>query len=176
MLTEQMAARVLALKYAPRKAVIAVVYVLGEVQDAPAGHKITLVGIVFDVADNPLGSLFTEESAEGADKVWGGEVGKGRVVEVVGGGAEGVDFKFLEEMLWEISEEPVNCEGAFDSALRVQDQDNFVVGGVLEGFFNETVSLAAVSGAVAEVSLDDALDDIEDYACSIFRHSRQHGI
>ena len=48
----------LGLKHTPHEAIIAMIYALGEVQDAPAGHKITPVGVVFNMADDSLCFLF----------------------------------------------------------------------------------------------------------------------
>jgi hypothetical protein len=148
----------------PHEAVIAVVQVLCEVQDAPARNKVTLVGVVFDVAYNTLIWLFPDGAAAGADGAPRGDVGEGGVVEVVGGGAKGVNFELLEENLGEVGEEPVDHKGTFDGSLGVQDHDDFGVARVPEGLFDKVVGLAGVISVVTKVSLNEALDDVKEDA------------
>jgi len=50
---------------------------------------------------------------------WGG------VVEVVGGGSEGIDLKLVDIFLREVADKLVDDERALYPALAVQDQDNF---------------------------------------------------
>ena len=89
-----------------------------------------------------------------------------RVVEVIGGVAEGVDFEFGEKVLRDFLEEPVEDHTAFDAALGVQDEDHFGEVGLVEGGFNDAVATSNVGGCIGEVSLDKALDHVEENAVS----------
>ena len=99
-------------KHPSHEAVVAGIRTLSEVQDTPAGNEVAVVGIVFDVADDPFGPIHVRafgDVTKFGDRIWsfwrcwwvveavGGGAGDKIwgyrwVVEVVGGGAEGVDF------------------------------------------------------------------------------------
>lgn len=46
----------------------------------------------------------------------------------------------------------------------MEDEDYFLDGGVEEGFFDAGVCFADVLGVVGEVALEEALQEVEDYA------------
>jgi hypothetical protein len=48
----------------------------------------------------------------------------------------------------------------------VQDEDYFCEGGLVERFFDNAIAVADVLGCVVEVSLDQALEDVEEDAVS----------
>lgn len=121
-------------------AAVAVVEDLGHVvEDAPAGDHVEFVAVVLDVRDAPAGG-FRARGVRGGGAGWV----EGGVVEMRGGGAEGVDFlrteiceledglcygwvvtyKFRDGSRGEFAEELVeDCRGD-DSTLRVSDENN----------------------------------------------------
>lgn len=48
----------------------------------------------------------------------------------------------------------------------MQDEDYFCEGGLVERFFGNAIAVADVLGCVVEVSLDQALEDVEEDAVS----------
>lgn len=54
-----------------------------------------------------------------------------RIVEMVGGVSECVDFKLLEKILRNLGEEPVNYHASFNSTLRVENKNNSIDVGVV---------------------------------------------
>jgi len=85
----------------------------------------------------------------------------GGVVEVVGGGGEGIYLKLVDVFLGDVVDKLVDDEGALYPALAVQDQDNFVTLRVFEGGFDEGVAVPCFLCLVEEVTPDEALDEIE---------------
>jgi len=85
----------------------------------------------------------------------------GGVVEVVGGGGEGIYLKLVDVFLGDVVDKFVDDEGALYPALAVQDQDNFVTLRVFEGAFDEGVAILCFLCLVEEVMPDEALDEIE---------------
>jgi hypothetical protein len=63
-------------------------------------------------------------------------------------------------------QQPVDDHPAFDAPLAVQDEDYFCEGGLVERFFDNAIAVADVLGCVVEVSLDQALEDVEEDAVS----------
>lgn len=57
--------------------------------------------------------------------------------------------------------------GTFDATLAVENEDNLFEGGGLEGLFEDEAAGANVGGAVAEVALDEALDEVEEDAFAV---------
>jgi len=68
-------------------------------------------------------------------------------------------------------EEPVEDHAAFDGALGMQDEDDFGEVWVVESGFYDFVAVADVHGCVVEVALDEALQDVEDYAAGWVVHA-----
>jgi hypothetical protein len=135
-----------ALEQLPNEVISRVRGRLCEVEDTQTADKVPGIGVVFDVVDEvPL--RLTNDA--------------GRVVEVVGGGSEGVDLELVDVSLGEVDAKHVDDEGALNPALAVQDQDDFVVFRAFEGGFDEGVSVTCVLGVVEKVALDEALDKIE---------------
>jgi hypothetical protein len=90
-----------------------------------------------------------------------------RVIEVIGGIPEGVNLEFRQEVLRNFLKEPVEDHPAFDAALTVQDEDYLGEVGVVESLLYDGVTVADVLGCVVEVSLDEALEDVEEDAVSV---------
>jgi hypothetical protein len=85
--------------------------------------------------------------------VLGKEVKMG-VVEVIGCVSKGVDFELSEEILGEFLQEPVDDHSAFDTALAVEDKDDFGEFRFVESSFDDFVTVADVLGSIVEVSLN----------------------
>jgi hypothetical protein len=62
--------------------------------------------------------------------------------------------------------EPVEDHPAFDAALTVQDEDYLGEVRVVESLLYDGVAVADVLGCVVEISLDEALEDVEEDAVS----------
>jgi hypothetical protein len=88
------------------------------------------------------------------------------VIEVICRIPEGVHFEFCQEVLGNFLKEPVEDHSAFDAALTVQDEDYLGEFGIVESFLHDSVAIADVLGCVVEVSLDKALEDVEEDAVS----------
>ena len=100
-----------------------------------------------------------------------------RVIEVICRIPECVDFKFCQEVLGNFLKEPVEDHPAFDAALTMQDEDYLGEVGVVECLFYDGVAVADVLGCVVEVSLDEALEDVEEDAVSFkVLNERSRGI
>ena len=82
------------------------------------------------------------------------------------GVGEGVDLELGESGFGDFGEKPVHDAATFDAALAVQDKDDFFGAGGLEGLFEDDAAGADVSGAVVEVALNEAFDEVEDDALS----------
>ena len=50
-----------------------------------------------------------------------------RIVEVIARARKSVHFQFLEKVLWQFGQEPVDDEASDDSTLTVDDQDHLFV-------------------------------------------------
>lgn len=87
------------------------------------------------------------------------------VIHVVRGIAEGVNFQLVEQVARHLGQQPVNNHAAFDGTLRMYYEDHLAVLRVLEGFFDFDVRVADVHCGIAEASLNEALDHIENNAC-----------
>ncbi len=87
-----------------------------------------------------------------------------RVVEVVRRVAKGVDLELGQQVLGQLLQEPVENQAAFNGALGVQDEDDAGVLRAVQRLLDDAVGEADVGRGVAEVALDQALDDVEDYA------------
>jgi hypothetical protein len=73
--------------------------------------------------------------------------------------------------------QPVEDHPAFDAALTVQDEDYLGEVGVVESLLYDSIAVADVLGCVIEVSLDEALEDVEEDAVSVKELSqRSRGI
>jgi len=90
-----------------------------------------------------------------------------RVIEVVCRVPEGVNLEFRQEVLGNFLKEPVEDHPAFDAALTVQDEDYFGELGIVESLLYDNVAVADVLGCVIEISLDEALEDVEEDAVSV---------
>ncbi len=87
-----------------------------------------------------------------------------RVIEVICRIPEGVNFEFCKEVLGNFLKEPVEDHPAFDTALTMQDEDYFRELRVVESLLYDGVTIANILGCVVKVSLDQALEDIEEDA------------
>ena len=85
-------------------------------------------------------------------------------MEVAGGVGECVDLELGQGGFGDFGEEPVHDAATFDAALAVQDKDDFFGAGGLEGLFEDNAAGPDVSGAVIEVALNEAFDEVEDNA------------
>jgi len=122
---------------------------LCKVEDTQLADKVLGIGVVLDVAD-------------GAPNRPTIEFGAGLVDEAVGGGSKGVDLELVDVFLYEFADNLVESERTLYPALAMQDQDNFVISRVLEGLFDEGVTISGVLGAVEEVAPDEALNEIKE--------------
>jgi hypothetical protein len=86
------------------------------------------------------------------------------IAKVVGEAAESVDLELLKLVEGHFVEEPVNYHNPSYSALRVEDEDDFLLVVVEKGVFDEDVAFSYVLGCVEEGALDKALNKIEDDA------------
>ena len=97
-----------------------------------------------------------------------------RVIEVICRIPEGVNFQFGQEVLGNFLKEPIEDHPAFDAALTVQNEDYLGELGIVEGLLYDSVAVADVLGCVVEVSLDEALEDVEEDAVSVKELIRGH--
>lgn len=76
------------------------------------------------------------------------------VVEMVGCVSESIDFEFGKEVLGQFLQEPINDHPSFDTALAMEDEDNFAEFGLVERFFHHFVAVSDIISGIVEVSLD----------------------
>lgn len=87
-----------------------------------------------------------------------------RIIKVIRRIPKGIHLQPPQRITAQLSKEPIEDKPAFDAALGVQDEDDLFDGGVEEGFFDGGVGFAHVLGGVGEVALEEALQEVEDYA------------
>jgi hypothetical protein len=88
-----------------------------------------------------------------------------RVVEMVRRTTECVDLQFGKQILGKLLEQPVQDKTTFDSALRMQDEDDFGKTRIVQVCLDSLVRFSYVGGCVTEVALYEALDNVKDDAC-----------
>lgn len=96
----------------------------GVVQDADLTHKVSGMGIVFDVADGFRTNVMCLFS------VWisAGRCARAvRVIEVISCVSKGVHFESSQMLPWDFGEEPIDNKTAFYTALRMKYENNFRV-------------------------------------------------
>lgn len=130
-----------------------------EVQNSPYTDEVVRVGVVLNVADGLAVRVRCSAGGFGVPKPLDIPV---RVVEVIGGVAKGVDLEFLQEVLRDLGQEPVDHQTTLDTALAVQDQDDFLVLRVRQGSLDELICIPHVVRRVAEIALYQALDRVKD--------------
>lgn len=81
-----------------------------------------------------------------------------------GGVTKCVDLQLGDCGLGNGGKKPVDDGGTFDTTLAVEYEDDFLEGGVLEGFFEDDPAAANIRGRVVEVPLNEAFDKVEEDA------------
>lgn len=93
-------------------------------EDAEARDEVTSVGVVLNVADSLVALVGWAHGELVLDFTRDTPMG---VVEVICSVAKGIDFEATEEVVGDLVEQPVDDEATFDAALRVKDEDDFLV-------------------------------------------------
>lgn len=131
------------LEHSSHKAVLKYVFGHGicTAQNPPAGDKILIIGVMFNVRDCPAEFLVQ-------DAIAGRFVGESRVsvwiIKVIGSVSKGVDLQSLELGFRYFVEEPVNNHAPFDGSLGMQDQDDFCATFTIKGLLDKDVTVANV--------------------------------
>lgn len=128
---------------------------LGEMEDASPAGEVILVGVVLNVGygSHLLRGIWVEVAH------W--------IAEVVCKAAKSVDLEFLEHVTRQLIEEPVNDHASFNTALRVQHQDDLSFVLIEECLLHQHVTVSNVLRGVEQSALDQTLDEIENNASPI---------